>query len=119
MLFLTNRCADLLDPCDPNPCMNGGTCLPLVPGSGDTELACVCTLLFGGARCEFSRKFFPFQSVIELLLPSLLLGRAFTHYQVRTTPSNNCVMVCPNNSQPFLSRGPLTVTLTDYGPFII
>ena len=37
------------DPCDPNPCENGGSC---TFGSGDTELTCICGPGFIGERCE-------------------------------------------------------------------
>ena len=53
------------DPCDPNPCRNGGTCRAVVPGSEDTEFICACDRQFTGATCEIPGKFLVV-SVLEL-----------------------------------------------------
>jgi len=39
-------CAQTVDPCAPNPCMNGGTCMPTSPP------ICLCTLDFTGDVCQ-------------------------------------------------------------------
>ena len=42
------------DPCEPNPCLNDGLCIPAadLPGTSDSELVCACVPEFTGELCE-------------------------------------------------------------------
>ena len=43
------RCETNINECDPDPCMNGGTCL-----DGQNSFTCLCPLPFSGHRCDIS-----------------------------------------------------------------
>ena len=43
---------NILDPCDPNPCLNGGTCM----ADDDNNAVCRCPPEFEGDRCEIPGK---------------------------------------------------------------
>ncbi len=40
-------CAEVISPCNPNPCLNGGTCT-----DDGTNFTCACGTRFGGATCQ-------------------------------------------------------------------
>ncbi|XP_076309254.1 uncharacterized protein LOC143224811 isoform X2 [Tachypleus tridentatus] len=42
-------CKDPPDPCNPNPCENGGTC---IPGSDEKDYSCECLTGFGNKTCS-------------------------------------------------------------------
>ena len=44
-----NYLENLVLPCDPNPCFNGGTC---VPSDDPKNPTCICPNEFIGPRCE-------------------------------------------------------------------
>lgn len=40
-------CVDDINECQPNPCMNGGSCV-----DGPSQFRCICPPMFYGTRCE-------------------------------------------------------------------
>ena len=44
----------ILDPCDPSPCLNNGTC-EIVTEPGNFTYVCTCTPRFEGANCEIGK----------------------------------------------------------------
>lgn len=41
-----------LDFCDPNPCLNGGTCVPSKWSKRPYLISCICIGIYGGKHCE-------------------------------------------------------------------
>ena len=106
LAFLTLVSLSLADPCNPNPCQNGGTCAngcfghscPLTPS------VCICPTGWSGTLCQtrknslllsFPLLSFPFFSFPFLFFPFLSFPFLFPHKaKTKTKIKNQQIAVC-------------------------
>ena len=67
----------IVEPCNSNPCLNGGICSGSVTaGTTTTSYSCACEGVWGGQRCEVG-EYYQMNSVIQLQYP--FRNKIFVH----------------------------------------